>query len=75
MFTKIKLFAVAAAGIAIAVLYAMLQVSERKREEFKGKVERKSAAIREKAHNANLKGAIDEHEIDTKPVDDIKDEF
>ena len=75
MFAQIKLFAVAAVGILVAVLYAMLQVSERKREEFKGKVERKSADIREKAHKANLKGAVDEHEIDTKPIDKVKDEF
>lgn len=75
MFTKIKLFAVAAAGMAIAVLYAMLQVSERKRVEFKGKVEKKSAEIRDKAHKANLEGAVDEHELAAKPAKDIKDEF
>jgi len=74
MWLKFKLGAVFLGGLALAVMYALLQKSEKERAEMREKVQAKSHQIQIKASIANLEGAIDEHEAMVKPIDDKKDD-
>ena len=74
MLLKIKLAAVFLGGLALAVMYALLQKSEKERAEMREKIKDKSHAIQMKASLANLEGVVDEHEAMTKPIDDKKDD-
>jgi len=70
--TNIKLGAVAAAGIVMAVLYALLQKSEREKQAIQTKVQTKSTAIKIKAAKKLSDGLQKEAEVMQKPVDTTK---
>lgn len=74
MLLKIKLAAVFIGGLALTIMYALLQRSEKQRAELREKIKSKAQDIQIKAGEANLEGAIDEHEAMVKPIDSKKDD-
>ena len=71
----IKNYALIGLGLALAVLYGLLQASRLGRAKDREKVQKKSTEIREKAHKALNQGLQDEHEAMNRPADKIEDEF
>ena len=73
MFTKvlmnIKLIGVVVAGAVMALLYALLQKSEKEKAEIITKVQTKKNDIQIKAAKAAIKGAAKEQAAVVKPVD------
>jgi len=74
--TNIKLGAVAVAGIVMAVLYALLQKSEKEKQEVKTKVQTKSNDIKIKAAKKLSDGLQKEAAAVQEPVDTVnRDHF
>jgi len=70
--TNIKLGAVAVAGIVMAVLYALLQKSEREKQAIQTKVQTKSTEIKIKAAKKLSDGLQKEAAVMQEPVDTTK---
>ena len=63
MFAKIKIFAAAAAGIAMAILYALLQREKKERAQDELGDEQAARAVEAKAHRKMVEGLTKEAEI------------